>query len=303
MVVAGVVILLVIFVMARKHPAAPPPAPSPAVAAPAATPMEAPSPASTPSPVPAPSETPSPGALPTRAGATTEVELRNPVMCKAVKNDASPLDATTVFGPRDPLFCSVEARNLKVGTEITAVWEDPNGSRFVKKATSDVSGRKYVFFSVQPRPDRPWPIGRYKIYLLADGVLQQTVPFEVVSPGMSPAPTSTRGDAASHVETAVICRSVDKRHRPVDPTTTFSPSTSAVYVAVHVLNVTGGKIVNTRWYKGERPIKQIPITVPRDGSGWLSFELTSQKEWPTGDYKVEILYDGQLATTAPFSVR
>ena len=316
-VLIGVVIVVLVGAFLMRGRGATPPRPtpsSPVVVATSPTPASAASPAvSAPPPTAAPWVSPSapssaPVALPTRAGATTSVRLTEPQMCRSVDNQGRAVTPTTRFEPRWPFFCSVRAIGLNKGTSMVAFWQSPAGKTNKREIVSDRTGDYFVYFSLSPRPDVPWDLGPSHLSLIADGVLQQTVSFEVLArAGASPAaggsPAAAPVVSDAHVQEAVPCASVDERHRPVNPTTTFPQSTSAVYVAVRVRDVVQGKVTLTRWYLGDKKIKEIPLQVPRDGSGWLSFRLTNTRSWPVGDYKVEVLYDGTPAATVGFTVR
>lgn len=307
--VIGVVVLAILgFMMSRGRSGAPPkPVPTPTVAT---------SPVTAATPLPVATETPPaststststavpvmlpPVALPTRVGATTAVQFSEPEMCRAVDNDGRAINPTNRFEPTWPFFCSVRAVGLKKGSSLVAFWQSPTGKTNKKEIVSDRVGDYHIYFTLSPRTGTPWDLGAYRLSLIADGVLQQTIAFEVVPKGTDAA---LPGDGASHVQEAVACAAVDERHHPVNPTATFSPNTSAVFVATRVRDVTRGKSVLTRWYLNDAKIKEISLAVPRDGSGWLSFKLTNNKAWPVGQYKVEVLYDGVLGRTVAFAVR
>lgn len=306
LVIGLVVLALLGFVLSRGRGGSSP-KPSPTVAV-AATPLSASSPlpvetpplASSPVAPTSTTVTSAPVALPTRAGATTSVRLTEAVMCRAVDNQGRALNATNRFEPTWPFFCSVRALGLKKGATLVAFWQSPGGKTNKKELVSDRVGDYSLYFTLSPRPNAPWDLGVYKLSLIVDGVLQQTVTFEVVPKVVD---TESPNAGLSHVQEAVVCPAVDDRHRPLNPASTFPTATSSVYVAAHVRDVTRGKTVLTRWYLEDTKIKEISLDVPRDGSGWLSFKLTNSKAWPVGQYKVEVLYDGVLSRTVTFAVR
>lgn len=241
-----------------------------------------------------------PQALPTVQGARTDVSLVEPVMCRSVAKNGSPLNPTKTFEPHNAFFCSVKAYHLSEGSKIAAVWRRPDGASQVKTLKSNRHGDYYVYFTIEPV--NPWPVGSYKVFLIADDVLQQTLDFEVVAPTSSTSPQSDELSAAAHIEDAVMCRSVDARKRPVDPTTTFRES-NPFYLSVHVNDVQN-KTVLTRWFEGKQLLKDLPMKNPGHGSGWLSFELAAPggQTWQRGKYLVEIYYDGALTRSVDFSV-
>lgn len=305
MIVGLVVLALLGFVLSRGRGRVTP-MPTPTVAV-ASSPVAVASPIPVETPPASPSTTPitaspaasAPVALPTRAGATTRVVLTDAEMCRAVDNEGRALNATNRFEPTWPFFCSVQARGLKKGVTLVAFWQSPTGKTNKRELVSDRVGDYTLYFSLSPRPNTSWDLGVYRLSLIVDGVLQQTLTFEVVPKVDAESPSASLG----HVQEAVVCAAVDARHRPLNPTSTFPSATSAVYVTTRVRDVTRGKTVVTRWYLEDRKIKEISLAVPRDGSGWLSFKLSNTKAWPLGQYKVDVLYDGTLARTVSFSVR
>lgn len=309
MAVALIAVVLIGMFLSKGRESKPAPPSVPSAPASAASAPQATTPEASPSPAlgsssPAATDTVSaPAGLPTVSGATTTVKVVDPVMCREVDNEARPVKPTTRFEPSWPFFCSLRATGLKKGSKLVGVWQSPSGKSSKREIVSDRRGDYYVYFSLSPRGEGSWEAGRYSLAIIADGVLQQTVQFEVVGGPAASASTAPQSDAQSHVEEAVTCPSVDSRHRPLNPTTTFATSVKAVIVAVHVRDVKQGRRVSTRWFYDGKQVKEIPIEVPRDGSGWLSFRLTNSRSWPVGAYKIEVYYDGTFARTTEFAVR
>lgn len=301
--------------MSHKPGAPPPSAVASAAAQATSTPPASPT-APSPTAVALSSSSPeadleTPQAMPTRAGATTSVRLEDPVMCRSVDNDGRPVEPTQRFEPTWPFFCSARARGIEKGTLLVAVWRNPVGQTQKRQVISRRKGDFFVYFSLSPRIDRPWELGRYSVSLIADGVLLQSVDFSVATPAPD-ARNVTEGrpsGAAAHILEAIVCTGVDAQHRPLTPAAVFPPTTPSVFVAVRAHDVREGKVVLTKWYLGNRKVKEIPLQVPRDGSGWLSFRLSAPTRGGTSDrfpisaYTVEVYYDGALARTVPFSVR
>jgi len=263
--------------------ATPTPTPSP-------TPTPTPTPSSTPTPTPTPSPTRSDSDpnLPTVPGATTQVRIESVVLCSRVDAKGAPIDPVNDYTPRDTFYASMVAHGLRVGSKITVVWFGP-GIEKTAHVVSDKYGAYYVWFSQSP--DGAWEAGTYKLYVLADGVLQKTQSFEV------------RSDSGS-IDEATTCRRVDESYKPVDPTTSFGPR-DTFNCSVRVTNLSVGQIVETRWYQGSRELKKMDMTLKSSGAGYLAFSLEppSGADWEAGDdYRVDVYLDGRFSKKAEFAV-
>lgn len=244
-----------------------------------------------------PSLTPPPSSpgtsLPTVPGATTTVHLESVTMCRKVDGQGAPVDPVDGYSAADTFYCSMKAFGLQPGTKMAAVWQGPDLNR-TRDLVSDKTGAYYVWFSLEP-PSGEWKGGSYTLSLIADGVLQKQVSFDV---------RTSKGSSTSwSIEDAVTCRDIDREYRPILPTTTFPPS-SVFHVSVKVSNMTRGQNVETRWFKGSEHLKDISIKLRNTGSGYLAYTLRSGSSgWEVGsDYHVDVYVDNQFARRANFSV-
>jgi len=205
----------------------------------------------------------------------------------------------TSYEPYATFYCSLKAFNLRYGSVIVAVWQGPNGYTRQNRIQSSKKGHYYVWFRLEPSGN--WIPGRYTLSLLADGVLQKTLEFEVTSSAaQSTPPLLSRSDRG--VVAAVTCRKTDSDYRPVDPTSSFGPS-DIFYCSVQVRSVRRGQEVVTRWYREKEHLNDITIKLPKSGSGYLSFRLRpGSSTWDAGGYRVDVYIDNTLAKTVNFSV-
>ena len=247
-----------------------------------------------------------PQGLPTVSGAHTQVSLQSATMCRNVESNGAPVTPTNKFEPTWPLFCSVKACNLRPGSVVTACWQTPTMRSVIRRATSGQSGNYYVFFTL--RPSAEWPIGQYKLFLIADGVLQHTLDFTVIPPSFnenassSEGPSSTTASTSRHVVAAVTCRGVNRHHRPVGATEQFAPN-EPFYLALHLRDVRRGAPVRVRWTHNAELLKELTLRTPGNGSGWVSFRLDPGDHlWPLGPYQAQISYDGSPSRTVSFKV-
>ena len=83
-------------------------------------------------------------------------------------------------------------------------------------------------------------------------------------------------------------------------TTRFKPD-DRIYVAVHT-DDTGSSTIAARWTYNGQMVSEEERRVSYRGAGATAFEFKSASGFPLGDYKVEILVDGQSVATRDFRV-
>jgi hypothetical protein len=111
------------------------------------------------------------------------VLLQDLVTCRNVQGNGAPIDPTTVFHQHDRLYCSVKAWHLKPGSVVNVVWQGPQNACKIQPLISKAAeGNYYLKFYWDPAKDS-WPIGTYTVTMIADGVAQRSVQFQVVGGG------------------------------------------------------------------------------------------------------------------------
>jgi hypothetical protein len=83
-------------------------------------------------------------------------------------------------------------------------------------------------------------------------------------------------------------------------TTTFKPD-QTIYVAV-LTEETGAGTITARWMLGNRKVSEETKNVSYSGSAATEFHLQSADRFPSGQYTVEILVDGQPIGERSFRV-
>ena len=83
-------------------------------------------------------------------------------------------------------------------------------------------------------------------------------------------------------------------------TTRFKPD-DHVYAAV-LTEATGSSTITARWTYNGMMVSEESRTVAYKGAGATAFEFKSAGAFPVGDYKVDILVDGQPAASREFRV-
>jgi hypothetical protein len=118
---------------------------------------------------------------------------------------------------------------------------------------------------------------------------------------------TTEPDVAA-IESVVMALGYED-DRAEDPTDVFPPDAEAIYAVVTLANPTDEDVeVRSDWIAvdagGEknRKIVETTETFKADTEGTIGFSLMMETEYPTGDYRVEIYLDDELADEAEFTV-
>lgn len=106
------------------------------------------------------------------------------------------------------------------------------------------------------------------------------------------------------VEEVIVCKSVDSDYKPVDPTDTFTSGTQVIYISVKIANMTTEDELATKWNYLETgdEINTTNFTTDRPGSGYISFNLTTDQSFPSGRYSAAVYLNNELVETVEFSV-
>lgn len=83
-------------------------------------------------------------------------------------------------------------------------------------------------------------------------------------------------------------------------TTRFKPD-DRIFAAVLTAE-TGSSTIGVRWFYNNRMVSEEQRKVSYKGAGATAFEFRSATGFPVGDYKVEVLVDGQSAVSRDFRV-
>jgi hypothetical protein len=103
----------------------------------------------------------------------------------------------------------------------------------------------------------------------------------------------------------VTAQGVGEGNRPIDETNDFSASQDVIYVVAEVDHIEEGTTLFARWYRdGEAIEDSSEIVADRDYTDtYLEFHLTNeQNEFEEGDYRVEILANGNPVEEVEFSI-
>ena len=129
-------------------------------------------------------------------------------------------------------------------------------------------------------------------------------------PAATPAPTTPAPAPAAatvSVTSVDLGNQVDSDNRVTTPATTFAP-TDTIHASVATASSdpstpqTGE--LTARWtYEGDQLVDETSRDFSFTGTGTTAFEISKPDGWPTGNYRVEILHDGEVVQTRDFEVR
>jgi outer membrane usher protein FimD/PapC len=141
------------------------------------------------------------------------------------------------------------------------------------------SGANWISFS----NTNPWPIGRYRIDVTANGTALQSVNIEVVN-------TNTSG---ARIENVYASLDLDG----TQPSTAFSPD-GAIYIQFTLVGAPPDTAIKgvmiAREVAGLEPDTLATEAGEQLGDGSYQFTFTNQGPWPTGQYVVFVYVNGQF---------
>jgi len=131
----------------------------------------------------APPPTAAAAATATPPGAAGIPHIASIEIGRSVNPDSTMHDATMLFIPTDDVWASVIVEGNAPRATLQARWLTDGGGVLVEQSSQEITptGRTVVAFHAAARPGG-WPLGRYKLELLLDGVVGGTQPFEIRQP-------------------------------------------------------------------------------------------------------------------------
>lgn len=102
------------------------------------------------------------------------------------------------------------------------------------------------------------------------------------------------------IDTIQIGRSLNADQSIASQTTTFKPN-ETVYVSA-LNSARGFGTISVRWYMGQQLLSEREKQVKFQGAGATEFNISTAAGFPEGDYRVEVLLNGELVGTRNFNV-
>jgi hypothetical protein len=103
-----------------------------------------------------------------------------------------------------------------------------------------------------------------------------------------------------HVATLQLGNRLNGDSTVANHTTRFKPD-DKIYAAV-LTDDTGSSTIGARWTYNGQMVSEEERKVSYRGAGATAFEFKSASGFPVGDYKVEVLVDGQPVVSRDFRV-
>jgi hypothetical protein len=117
--------------------------------------------------------------------------------------------------------------------------------------------------------------------------------------------TPTVNTTATPSVTALMMASkVDAGNNPTNSTTTFA-KTDTIWAVADITGTAVGTPVEARWthVTTNTQINSNTVTATSAGEHRLPFFISKPDGWPTGDYRVDILINGNVMKSATFQVQ
>lgn len=96
----------------------------------------------------------------------------------AVGTDQKVTAASTSFGVKDVIYAAVDTKNASSNAALAAKWTFQDGQTVNEESTSIMpSGDATTNFKLAS--DKAWPVGKYKVEIMLNGVSAQSVDFEI----------------------------------------------------------------------------------------------------------------------------
>ncbi|MEA2599299.1 MAG: hypothetical protein QOF89_291 [Acidobacteriota bacterium] len=131
-------------------------------------------------PPPEATVTPAPIETPAATPALVPFKVTSIDLGKAIGPDKKVTDATTTFGPKDTIYAVVSSEGTGPDVKLTAKWTYGDKGQSVKDEDQTVTPNGTAG-ATEFHVSKPsgWPVGKYKVEILADGTSAGTKEFEV----------------------------------------------------------------------------------------------------------------------------
>ena len=98
---------------------------------------------------------------------------------KGVGADKKVTDPTTTFGPKDTIYASVATEGTATGVTLRAKWTYGDAGTVVHDENLSISPTGPTNTEFQISKPTPWPAGKYKVEISADGTTVASKDFEI----------------------------------------------------------------------------------------------------------------------------
>jgi hypothetical protein len=96
----------------------------------------------------------------------------------AVGADMKVTTATTTFGVKDVIYAAVDTKNASTNAALAAKWTYQDG-QVVGEKTETIAPTGDATTNFKMSKASAWPVGKYKLEIMLNGVSAQSVDFEI----------------------------------------------------------------------------------------------------------------------------
>ncbi len=130
-----------------------------------------------PPPAPAPEVSTAPAVE--TAPATVPFHVLAVDLGKGLGADKKVTDPTTIFGPKDTIYASVATEGTATGVTLRAKWTYGDAGTVVHDENLSISPTGPTNTEFQISKPTPWPAGKYKVEISANGTTVASKDFEI----------------------------------------------------------------------------------------------------------------------------
>jgi hypothetical protein len=130
-------------------------------------------------PLPAPEVSTAPQTSVEATPATVPFKVTSVDLGKAAGPDGKITDPATTFGPKDTIYASVASEGTAPAVKLHAKWTFGDAGKVVNEEDLNIAptGPANTAFHISKKT--PWPVGKYKVEISADGAPAGSKDFEV----------------------------------------------------------------------------------------------------------------------------
>lgn len=248
--------------------------------------------------------TPTPQSAEICGPGTQPAYITNVVMAQDAQGDNyDPVDITDEFLPTQETFhVIITLENAPTNLELGSTWYLVQAEGYTPNSQVDKNdlkvvegGSRNVDFTLST-VQNTWPPGTYCVEIYAEGNLTLSKTFTVVEN------TTPSNATASVLRQVVLAQDVDPASfQPINPTSTFQSNAPFIHATAELRDAPANTRMRARWYPPGQD--SLDFDLETDGTRWVDFRLTPTPDgFPTGDYRVEIYVNDELADTKFFVV-
>ena len=250
-------------------------------------------------------------------------QVKSAILTRSVDEANKPIDPSLVFSSTDVIHCSVRA-DLGKASRLTAMWYD-NGTLMEDYVTTftvqENKADTYADFYLAPAA--PLLPGPYSLEILLNDQLSRAMDFTVqdeVAEDTPAIPSATRQltlleltprpeqtSSITDVSGAAIGRisfsaQVTSDHQAINPSTLFPSGTKTIYATFDYQGFDAGGEFAQVWYLDDVETARGDSSWEREQSGSYEGSLNNEQGLLEGNYRLDILLDGNVLGSGEFTI-